>query len=252
MSSRIQLQAVPLTAALLCSACWGAQQQLAPPELGEQRAEVAQTIERLERISATVDDEIIDLRDRSETFFSADASTWLKPFPLDSFKHTAMSCLNAPYNQEDPEPTVSDVAERFGVSCAVPAALDLEERTAAAPGQRPVVTEQLRNVDQLRNVRVKIQSRLRQLPSIVRRTRSYLSSRRAEARQMSKDIEARRADYGRKGFEEAMDRIEDYEDRLVELDRAIDVVEGSEGRWSKELGNVVDALYKNLSRLGRQ
>lgn len=245
----------PLTfvflAALVCSGCWQTRQSLEPPNLAAQNEEVDLTVERLQRIGATVDDELGQLRQLSADFFGAASGTWDHPFPLDSFKHTAMSCLNAPYNQEPPEPSVSEAADRLGVTCAVPAALDLEHHLDETPAQRSIALAKLAQVDQLRSVRSKLQSRLRQLPSILRRARAYLSTRRAEARQMIKDAQARQTDYSRKSFDEAMHRIEAYEGRLTALDHQLTELEDASGRWSKQLGEIVDALYKDLSRLGR-
>lgn len=242
---------VVLVLLAVSTGCWQSRQGPAPPDLTEQVREIDATALRLVRIGETVDDELADLAARTETFFGTSASVWRKPFPLDAFKHTAMSCLNAPYNEAEPEPIVREAAERLGISCAVPAALDLENQLVRAPSQKAPALEKLREIDQVRNVRAQLQTRLRQLPSILRRTRAFVSSRRAEARQMVKNIQSRQSEYGRKSYAEAMAQIERYEEQLAALEREIDELESASGRWSKDLGSIVDRLYKDLSRLGR-
>lgn len=238
-------------AALVCCGCWQARQGPGAPDLTAQNDEVDLTIERLTRLSETVDGELVELRTRTDAFFDAPQDAWRKPFPLDAFKHTAMSCLNAPYNEAAPEPVVQEAADRLGITCAVAAALDLERRMAEAPSSRAVAMGRLLQIDEVRSLRAKLQSRLRQLPSILRRTRSYLGTRRAEARQMVKDVQSRQGEYSRKSYTEAMVTIERYEARLASLERQVAIVEDSAGRWSKRLAEIVDDLYNDLSRLGR-
>ncbi len=235
----------------VCAGCWQASQGRPAPDLTAQYEEVELTIDRLVRLGATVDDELADLRGRTGRFFDAPKQTWLAPFPLDAFKHAAMSCLNAPYNEAAPEPTVQEVADRLGITCAVPAAVDLERQLADVPSVRSSALARLIELDEVRSVRAKLQSRLRQLPSILRRTRAYVGTRRAESRQMVKEIQSKQGEYGRKSYDEAMKRIEEYDARLSVLEAQIGSLEDATGRWSRQLAEIVDALYKGLSRLGR-
>jgi hypothetical protein len=238
--------------AVLCSSCFQARRGPQPPDLSSERSEVAQTIEKLERIESTMASELDQLEALDREFFDEERSAWARPFPLDAFKHASMSCLNAPYVQNDAEPRVQEAADRLQVSCAVPAALSLEQRLNEVTTRRAFGVRKLRQIDQMRSVRTRLQDRLRQLPSITRRTRNYLASRRAEARKMVEAIERRRPEYLRKDFQEALRRVEQYRERLDALESSIATVERSIPRWSRTLGTVVDRLYKNLSRLGRR
>jgi hypothetical protein len=127
----------------------------------------------------------------------------------------------------------------------------LEERLDRDSSVRPFGVEKLQEIDGLRILRARLQGRLRQLPAIVRRTRNYLASRRAEARQLRQDIERREPEYAKATFDEALNRVTEYRASLDRLETAIDDVERSIPNWSEALGAVVDALYKDLSRLGR-
>lgn len=237
-------------AVVACCSCWQ-RPGLDVPDLASEHEEVAVTIARVARLGVTVDDELASLEQQTTAFFATPAGTWARPFPIDAFKHTAMSCLNSPYTQTEPDPVSREVADRFGIVCAVAAAVELDGRLANLPAHRTIASQKLTEIDAIRDVRVRLQARLRQLPSIVRRTRSYLTTRRAEARQMAKDAQARRSEYGRKSFGEAIADIESYEARLDELDAELQRLEASTQRWSEQLGAIVDLLYKELSRLGR-
>lgn len=243
--------AAALVWAAVLTGCWGVREGPKPPDLTEQHAEVDQTIERLARVERTMAAELDELRGVQQRFFDEQRGVWAPPFPLDAFKHTAMSCLNLPMNADEPAPQISEVARRLGINCAVPAAIVLDDQLDEARGQRSFGVTKIRQIDEVRTARATIQTRLRQLPAIVRRTRNYLAARRAEIRQLATEIERNRTEYVRKDYDETLRRIDEYRARLDALDAAIREVEQSIPRWSREVGDVVDALYKDLSRLGR-
>jgi len=245
------IAAALLAGAAVLTGCWGVREGPQPPDLNGQNSEVEQTIARLQRIEETMAEELQALREAQRSFFDEQRGAWAPPFPLDAFKHTAMSCLNAPVADDQAAPEVNETATKLGITCAVPAAQVLDAQLDEAHTVRAFGVTKIRQIDEVRTARAKIQGRLRQLPSIARRTRNYLASRRAELRQTEAETERRRADYLRKDYEETMRRLRGYRDRLDALDDAIGEVEQSIPRWSREVGDAVDALYKDLSRLGR-
>jgi hypothetical protein len=251
MPSRLNrlLIALAVSVAVFSAAC-AQRQGPKPPELSSEKSEVTQTVQRLERIEATMAADLEELTTLEQKFFDEESAAWAPPFPLDVFKHASMSCLNAPYVETAPEPRVKEAADRLGISCAVPAARVFESRLDEAPSRREFGVRKLRQIDEMRSVRARLQARLRQIPAITQRTRNYLASRRAEARKLADELERRRPEYLKKDFEESMRRIEAYRARLDELETSIATVERSQARWSRDLGTVVDGLYKDLSRLG--
>ena len=236
---------------VVASGCWQGRRGLTPPDLAEQVAEVDGTISRLSRLVDTVDDELDRLRSQADTFFATPQATWRAPFPLDAFKHVAMSCLNAPYSDVPAEPEVERVARKIGTTCAVPAAVDLEGRLSPGTDERRDALAKLLEIDALRSARAQLQSRLRQLPGILRRARSYVEARRSEALALAKNVKTRRTEYARRDYAAALEIIEDYEKKLAELERQLERLESSSQSWNKELGVVVERIYKDLSRLGR-
>lgn len=243
---------VLLGVAIFIAGCWQSRDGLKAPTLATQNAEVDQTIERLDRIETAMGSEIEQLERDRIAFFADEPTAWRDPFPLDTFKHAAMSCLNEPYTEGQAEPRATEAASRLGVTCAVPAVVVLDRQLDQATPSRQFGTTKLRELDALRLLRTRLQSRLRQLPAIVRRTRNYLAARRAEARQIRVEIERRQPEYSRKSFDEALENVDAYRRHLDKLETSVDAVEESIPTWSKALGTVVDALYKDLSRLGRR
>lgn len=191
------------------------------------------------------------LRALEAAFFEVPAGAWAAPFPLDQFKHAAMSCLNEPFTDAVPDPALQEVAQRLRISCAVPAAAVLDEALQDVPGRRAFAEDKLQQIDDVRLARSELQGRLRQLPAIARRTRNYLATRRAQARQVETEAQRRRSEYDRKSYQETMRRIAQHRARLDELEAAIGAVEQAIPQWSAQVGEVIDALYKRLSRLGR-
>ena len=238
--------------ALLLAGCWSARRGPAPPDLSGQNSEIAETAQRLELVGETMSSELQALQKLQTGFFDAPEGAWKAPFPLDQFKHAAMSCLNEPFTDVLPDPALQKVAQRLRISCAVPAAGVLDAALERLPGRRSFAEEKLQQIDDVRLVRSELQGRLRQLPAITRRTRNYLAARRAEARQVEDDAQRRRSEYDRKAYQETMGRLAQHRARLDELEAAIDEVERSIPRWSGEVGGLIDALYKRLSRLGRE
>lgn len=237
-----------LAALVVLTGCWQPRQREAL-DLGEQTREVDATIASLQRLDAGVDTELAELSRVVDAIFAAPADTWAAPFPLDAYKHTAMSCLNAPFDESAPEPQVREAADRLGLRCAVAAALALEQELQAVDDRAGALTR-LRQVDDVRRRRYELQTRLRQLPALLRRTRAFLASRRAEARQMTAELRAREGEYARKSFSDSLRAIEDYEARLNALEEELTVLDTVTGAWSTTLAEVVERLYIDLSRLG--
>ena len=236
---------------IVVSGCWQGRRGLTPPDLTEQVTEVDGTISRLSRLVDTVDEELARLRSQADAFFDTPQTTWTSPFPLDAFKHVAMSCLNAPYSDVPADPAVDAVARKIGITCAVPAAIDLDQRLAPGTDARRDALAKLVEIDALRSARAQLQSRLRQLPGILRRARAYVESRRAEALALSKNVKSRRTEYARRDYAEALEVIARYEKKLAELEDEIARLEDSSQSWNAELGVIVERIYKDLSRLGR-
>ena len=238
---------------LLLSGCWQTGRKT-PPALTEQAVEVAETTSRLVRIEVAMDEDLGALRDLIGRFFSIPEHTWVAPFPIDAFKHTAMSCLNAPYDEATPDPAVQEVATQMGIACAVQPLVVLQAKLGADQmiegGMAGVALDSLRLVDGLRSGRASLQTRLRQLPGILRRTRAFSATRRLELRRHAQDLTARRGEYTRDGVRQALDELEHVEAQLDALDAQLLVLEEKEATWAREVGTLVEQLYKGISYLG--
>jgi len=240
------------SAALLTSACWGAAQSLSPPDLTDQTSEIDQTIARVDQIRETIKDDLDRFDALRRQFFEAPSNFYASPFPLDLFKHASMSCLNdPPSDQGSPAPPIAAAADQLGIDCAVAPLPPLVEALQAVPARRDTAVAKLQTIDRIRQIKFRLARRLRQLSSVVRRTRNYLATRRAEARQQTREIERRRPEYRRKEYEEARRRLAAYTARLDALDHAIAGLESAGPAWSRSLGTSIEAIYQDLSRLGR-
>lgn len=245
MRVRLPLAALAL---VLSTGCWQTARK-SPPTLTEQALEVEETVERLARIEAAMDEELAGLRDLVGRFFSLPNDTWRAPFPVDLFKHTAMSCLNAPYDESPPDPSVQEVAEQFRITCAVAPLVVLREALGHEGVPRGEVLDNLRLVDELRSGRASLQSRMRQLPGILRRTHAFIEVRRSEARRTRQDLEARKAEYSRDALRASRAELDQYEVMLDSLLMQLVVLEEKGSTWSRELVVLVEQLYKGISYL---
>ncbi len=235
---------------LLLASCWQRRETLNPPDLSGQNSEVEQTIVRLQEFDESLQGEVESLRAAMDAFFDEPRSSWSPPFPLDAFRHASMSCLNTPPSAPEPEPTLALAAERYRIVCAPPALVALEQRIGEQSGYADFAKRKLGEVDRIRSARTTVQNRLRQIPEIIRRARNYLAVRRSEARQLEADTERRRTEYRKSDYDEAIDRIRRHRRALDRLDESIGELEQAAPRRSRELGDAVDRLYKEMSRLG--
>lgn len=248
---RVWAMTLVVIGAFAATGCWQLRDGLQPIELASHTEEVDETMARLDRVEEAMESELLQLETERAAFFDAPDQRWGDPFPLDLFKHTAMACLNEPFSNPAPDPDLERVAKSVGISCVVSPTPLLLGSLRDTPQLRDDALTKLQMIDGLRTLRARLQSRLRQLPTIIQRARAYLDVRRREAREMEQELRRRRPEYARRDFDESLERIGEYRRRLDQLDAAIAGVENSVGDWSKTLGTTIEAIYQDLSRLGR-
>ncbi len=236
----------------LLAACVTTSKGPPPPDFSEQRSRIGQSVDDLERARMTIEEDIVTLRDASGAFFQSDVQLYVKPFPLDLFRHAAMACLNTPLVPRiDVLPRYEEAAEEAGITCPVPPVGPLlDELAETVPKRQPEALRRLQLIDEWRRTRARMQDRLRQLPRILEQTREWIASQRAAARQRELDIERRRAEYSPDRMEAAQAAIATHRDELTALETRVSELEGAIPAWSQAVGAEIDYVYSRLSLLG--
>ena len=245
-------------------ACWATSPGIEPPDIREPVGELEQLSTRLESIYAVLERDVTRMGTLRVAFFSPPSALYAPPFPIDLFRHVALTCLNelptedlssaeatsAPDSTEveseqpleeevegtdadanvdgveedgprEPEAEVAD--EGLGLSCQ-PA--NLPFLLSQIPPQRlDFATTQLRRVDEVRTLRLRIERRIARLPRILAIASNRIAEQRAARRQLADQINKRKLDYNKDQWDEANKRLARYKREIERGEKALEALQ---------------------------
>jgi len=227
------------------------QQGLAAIDLTSQRGQVEAKTIQATRLLATVDRDLSDFNILYERFFEVIRPSLAPPFPLDVYRHAAMSCVTVALGTETaPGSPEAEAAERIGVSCAVPPLPALIEALNDVPERRTDAYNGLIIVDGLREKRGILERRLRTLPQDTSDMREYVASQRAEARRVEQELTRKKPEYSDVGYSESKSRLKDWRQKLDALEFAVDALDSNKDAWTETLDLRLAELYRGIALLG--
>ena len=243
-------------AALVAAGC-NNQRGLPPPDLREEVGQATAQTQRMEAIQEVMRRDLGRVVSLREAFFAVPPEAYQPPFPLATFRHAAMSCLNEPFSLEPPEalpPPGPEVraAEALGVRCTPSSLPSLYEALEALERPRHLARAraQLGRVDQVRELRAKIEERAGRIDLLTDAARARLARMRAQRRKRLEQAQQRRPDYTRERWAETQRRMERLADQLDELERAIEAIEQDAPAWRPTLSEQLHAFTYELAWLG--
>lgn len=273
-----------LCAALLClsplgvsTGCWRAN-RLDPPDLTTQRQVVEVELERQRAVLTVMRRDLDRLGSLTSELFTYPTSAYARPFPLQTFTLTLVSCFNEPMitpaelmgsggdelpdgvdELDEPESPVQASARRFGVTCQ-PAALPVLERKldvlvesgiASAPTLYTLTREQLARVESIRVLRHRLHTRQTAIRPLIRDARALLDAQRGAWQRLANGVDSRKLDYTPANLAIARKRLRAQQDRLSELEGAIKALNEAHTSWPEEMAQMLDELVYELAWIGR-
>lgn len=257
-------RALALLILLAPPACWGGQQSLPPPEVAAQVNTIEREAERVGAIREVMRRDLGRVTALRQAFFEVPPDAYAPPFPLDTFRHAAMSCLQQPHDgsravdevegadvlmPEEASLPEEVAAKKFGVTCTPRALISLDE-ALEQPTHRALAREQLGRVDELRELSARIEARALKVNLITRRARTELADWRARRRQLVDETRRRELDYDREGWAETQRRLRAYEDSLARLATAIEDLEDDRPNWLPVLEQQTSDFTYDLAGVG--
>ena len=242
-------RAALLVQLMVLSACGAQQSSIDLPNLSSQLQRVEAQSTRMKLILQVMDDDVAQAQRARSTFFEVARERYARPFPLDLFKQTAMSCLNQPLGLSEPVALPVSEAQRALTSqdapmTCTPESLDLLVKTARAQsaGTLALVALQMSRVDTMRTLRAKVRVRTSKLEPLLIQQRLFLDRERLELRRLRRRVNTRRDDYDGASVARARARLNSLQLRLNVLDERIRALEG-------RALNLATRLPKRASRL---
>ena len=253
------------TAALGLSAasCWQAS-RLAPPDVSEAGRAISERAERQRLIVEVMERDIARLERLAQEIVSEGVSSYDSPFPLQTFRLTAVACLNEPLvlQREEaegalklPGTPLDEAATRFGVSCRPESLLQLERRLEALGGEqgtrsRALAMEQLERIESARQLRHTLRERQAKLARYVLEARDEVAEMRSQWRVVAQQVDARKLDYELSRWRATRDELAAQREALDELDAQLDALEQVLPFWPARVARLLDELLYELAWLG--
>ena len=214
--------------------CWLKRKGIAPPSVAQPVTELQRLSTRLQAVHTVLERDVARMETLRLEFFSAPSPLYAPPFPVELFRHVALSCLNelphpaeesmeggAPQSQEDAQEPGQDAAAapELVLTCQ-PVNLELL-LGAVSPARKSFTMEQLRRVDEMRTLRLKVARRLEQLPRMIEEAQLRVARQRAERRQLSEKLDQRRIDYDDTSWALAQKNLQRYAQEIDTVERSI-------------------------------
>lgn len=241
-------------AAILLGVVWWTacfqQQGLPPLDLTTQLTQVQARSAQAERLLETVDSELEAVRSDHAAFRAIPQQTWTGDFPTDVYRHTCMACLIQPRNADVvPGSPEMLAAEEAAVGCAVlplPALLEALRRSSG----REEALAGLRAVDQMREKRSIVESRLRSLPREISDMREDIATQRAESRRVEQELERKRPEYSSSDFQTSKARVTAWRDDLDRLEASVHALDERRVAWTQAMESELAEIYRYIATLG--
>jgi hypothetical protein len=229
--------------------CWTQRSAVLLPDISSQLSQMVSAFETLEETRAGTETRLNRFTQDREDFFadpqwaSGDAG-----LPLDAFKYIAMTCLNFASDLAAAPPPIQSAAEQYGLGCAPPSLLYLPKvLSAESEPVRAKFVARLQKVDSLRSLAMEIEENLSNLSMILLRGRSYVAEKRSQMRQMELDFRRRDSEFSDASKDEMKERFGEYHQRVDDLERSLDDLEGRRTVWTKRMAADLEAIYSALS-----
>ena len=234
----------------LC-ACAGVQ-RTARLDLSEPKIELGRTAKNLDQFVTELELSIVALNESGDQLMTIDENRLRDPFPIDAFKHALIACLNTTDTSGDGPPELVTVANRFDVTCPVPAIVALDRKLDRGSAFEKTALNALQNLDTVRVNRSIAQKLLRELPDQLAHTTAFIGARKSELRKTRQNIRRRKADYRPVDFRASLAALDSYEEALETLESRVFEIDAERSEWTELLGNKIDILYKSLTTLGQR
>lgn len=272
---------VCLLASVTSSACWATAPGIEPPSVTAPVSELEQLAVRLESIYAVLERDVTRMGTLRVEFFSPPAALYADPFPLDLFRHVALTCLNElptedlsrteeleePPPEPEPDAPSEEDAEQPGedippeepvaqppviqLTCQ-PANLDF--LFAQVPATRlEFARAQMKRVDEVRTLRLRIERRIARLPRILATASTQIAEKRAARRQLAEQVNKRKLDYNKDQWDETSRRLKRYEKEIQRSERALEVLQKQlelEQGWLERAREEMNIFLYDLVWLG--
>ncbi len=227
------------------------QQGLSAIDLTSQRGQVEAKTIQATRLLDTVDSDLSEFNTLYERFFEVIRPSLSPAFPLDLYRHAAMSCVTVALGTETaPGSPEAEAAERIGIGCAVPPLPALIAALNDVPEYRTNAYNGLIIIDGLREKRGILERRLRGLPQDTADMREYIASQRAEARRVDQTLARKKPEYSTDGYSKSQTTLKDWRQKLDALEFAVDALDSNKEQWTETLDLRLTELYRGISLLG--
>lgn len=279
---------VCLFASVASSACWATAPGIDPPSVVEPVSELEQLSVRLESIYAVLERDVTRMGTLRVEFFSPPAPLYADPFPLDLFRHVALTCLNELPTEdlsraegveeplpEEPDPESEPPGEEASGEDEIEPSEDALEKDRG--GRPPLVqltcqpanldflfskipatrlefaAAQMKRVDEVRTLRLRIERRIARLPRILAAASAQIAEKRAARRQLAEQVNKRKLDYNKDQWDESMRRLKRYEKEILRSERALEVLQKQlelEQGWLERAREEMNIFLYDLVWLG--
>ncbi len=241
----ITVVAVVIAAATV--ACPARRQGPETPKLEASVDRVDRRLERLRGIREVMQRDLERVETLSGELAGTSTDLFGGEFPLDLFKHVAVSCLNASSIEpdDDSEATADPSPSSDAPLQCRPRFSDrlvdrIDERT---PDRRDRAMRLLARVDEFHTLRSRLWTRLRKIGDILEETREFVASQRAALRKRRTRWERRRQELSPERWHQLSRRFSAYAARLEELEEASDQLAEAVDSWPKHLDRANREMY---------